>query len=405
MVRTDDAHSMRDRLDKARENLAEADIDDRDRTAISQFADHREINEGVAHSTLRDDIEDLRRLSERADRHLIEFESVKDANAVLKRNAREYDVSERSNDNYRKAIRVFFEWLDEDDDHDAYGWWDEVTIPSRETKSLDPDEVLSPAEVEQLRQAATHAREKALIEFLADTGMRITAALQLRRRDVSDLDTRQPTVATNRDGAGQKGMDPLPRPIIHSAQHLRVYLNEHHPDDHPRAPVFASKYYGGRDRENGAIHPTTTSQKLKSIAKEAGINRDRVNNHAFRHVAVTRMRRDMNMDWDDIAHRTGWSQQSLSRMKEVYAHLSNQDKNDRIWAAAGRDVDDNDADTPTFTECVNCGAEIATTARVCPQCGADQDAEWREQQLRRALAELDPETADQLIAAVESIED
>lgn len=374
MVSTTDAHGMADQVERERQNLADADIDDDDRKAIEQFTDHREVNENLALSTVRTDLSTLRRCAERADTPLLNFKSVKDANNLLKTNATEYDVSDTSNDNYRKALRVFFGWINNDPDYGQYEWWENIKIPSREPDPLDPTEVLTVDDVRTLREAADHPREKALIEFLADTGMRIAAALQLLRGDVDGLDGNRPTVSVNREGESQKGMDPLPRPVIKSKRWLRQYLNQYHPDNHPKAPVFATKRYDQRDRDNAAIHPTTTINKLKNIAECAGIDKDRVSNHAFRHVATTRMRRDMDMDWDDIAHRTGWSEHSLSRMKEIYAHLTNEDKNDRIWEAAGAESESADTEPATTPECDNCGRDLEPEDRFCPGCGADQEA-------------------------------
>lgn len=376
MVSTTDAHGMARQVERERYNLKGAywteKIHPADYPAIHEFTDHRDINEDVAQSTLRSDLANLRRCSERAEKPLLDFESVKDANRLLRTNADEYGVSPSSNDNYRKAMRVFFSWLDDDPDSDSYEWWEDITIPARETDPLDPAKLLSVEEVRALREAADHPREKALIEFLADTGLRIAAALQLLRGDIDGLDGQRPTFAVNREGEAQKGMDPLPRPIIQSKRWLRQYLNHYHPDDHPKAPVIATKEYERRDREDAAIHPTTILNKLKELAEEAGIDRGRVNNHAFRHVATTRMRRDMEMDWDDIAHRTGWSERSLARMKQVYAHLSNEDKNERVWEAVGSEREEvEDVETPD-PECINCGRDLEPGDRFCSGCGADQ---------------------------------
>ena len=373
MVSTTDAHGMADQVARERKNLAEADIDDDDRKAIREFTEHREVNEDLALSTIRSDISTLRRCAERAEKPLLAFENVKDATTLLKANQAEYGVTDASNDNYRKSLRVFFAWADEDADYGGYTWWESIKIPSRDPDPLDPSEVLSVGEVRKLREAADHPREKALVEFLADTGMRIAAALQLLRGDVAGLDGDRPTVSRNREGESQKGMDPLPRPIIQSQRHLRQYLNQFHPEDHPEAPVFATKHYDRREREDAAIHPTTSIGKLKDLAEDAGIDRDRVSNHAFRHVATTRMRRDMRMDWDDIAHRTGWSEQSLARMKQVYEHLTNEDRNDRVWEAVEGESDTDETEPAPPPECMNCGRELEPGDRYCPGCGADQD--------------------------------
>lgn len=364
-------------VERERRAVDQADIDDRDRAAVLEFADHREVNEGVAPTTLRDDIGNLRRVAERAEKPLLEFESVKDATAFLKLNNAEYGVSEASNDNYRKVLRVFFEWVDSDPDLGPYEWWEDIHIPTRQPDPLDPQEVLSEEEIQELRDVADHAREKAFIEFLADTGMRLSAACQLRRRDLRGLDGGNPEFRVNRDGLSQKGMQAVFRPVIDSTIPLRTYLNEYHPDDHPDAPVFAVKDYETRERDDGAISNAGMASKLKKTAEAAGIDRDRVHPHAFRHVAVTRMRREHGLDWDQIAHMTGWSDKSIARMKGVYLHLTNEEKNEGIRrkaGAAGATKEPDEDDAPKSTECHNCEREIEARWSVCPHCEARSDA-------------------------------
>lgn len=99
---------MTGQVNRNREKLAEADLDDQDHQAIREFADHREFAEEVAASTLRTDICNLQAAAARAEQALVDFDSDKDAIRVLQINAAEFDVSEPSNDNYRKAIRVVF---------------------------------------------------------------------------------------------------------------------------------------------------------------------------------------------------------------------------------------------------------------------------------------------------------
>jgi len=415
MANVNDVHDMAGQVARNREKLAAADIDDRDQTAIEEFADYREFVEERAGSTVRDDIGNLRRCAERAPNPLVEFESRKDANRLLKINATEYGVSDSSNDNYRKVMRVFFKWLNEDESRAEYPFWEDITIPTRDADPVDPDELLSPSEVRAFRDAADHPREKALIEFLADTGMRAAAALQVKRGDLHGLDDETPTFKPNKDGEAQKGLPVKALPIIHSQHHLRTYLNNYHPDDHPEAAVFAVKDYEHRERSDGAMHPTTASNKLKDIAETAGFDRHRVHPHAFRHVATTRMRRDLDMEWDDIAHRTGWSRRSLNRMKDIYSHLTNEEKNERIFRAAGREVSDAESQGEAFIDCRNCNREIQADEHYCPGCGvavspdigAIEDAadDAREEAADRGLDSDDPEERAAMKAIREAVDD
>ena len=41
--------------------------------------------------------------------------------------------------------------------------------------------------------------------------------------------------------------------------------------------------------------------------------------------------------------------------------------------------------TPPPRECANCGSEIPRRARACPDCGADEQTGWREQDIYDGL--------------------
>lgn len=417
MANVNDVHDMAGQVENERRRLEEADIDEADREAIAAYATYREVSAGVAAGTLRDDMGVLRRTAERAEKPLLEFTSTKDTDRLLKTNRTDHGVSPSSNDNYRARMRSFFEWLNDDPDYPAFEWWEDVKIPTREVEPIDPDEIMGLDEVRALREAADHPRDKAIIEFLADTGMRVAAAMQLKRGGIDGLDSQHPTFKPNKDGEAQKGIDTLPLPIIQSQRWLRVWLNQYHPLDAPDAPVFTTRDYLQRirvedddgeviqrDVEKGALHPSTVHTEIKYRAEAIGIDPSKVNIHSFRHVAVTRMRRDMGMDWDDIAHRTGWSDASIARMKQTYSHLTHEDKNRRVWGSVGRDTDDDGEDTgPVFIDCVNCGREMNADNRYCPDCGLDQEADMVGGQLAQAFSRLDRDQAERLMDMVEEL--
>lgn len=372
MADVNDVHDMRGQRDRAREKLLEADIADSDRRAIDEFADHRIVNEGRSPGTVRDDIGNLRRIAERANKPLLSFDSVKDATAFFERNRREFEVSPKSNDNYRAKLRVFFEWLDTDGDYGTFEFYDDIKIPTRDVDPVDAKQMLSPDEVTEIREACPRSRDKAFVEFLADTGMRVAAALQIRRGDIKDLDSRTPTFTPNADGVSQKGLTIEPRPIIHSQRWLRQYLRHSHPDESDQAPLFPVFAYESREPGNRAVSPSSMQSLLNRRAESAGLERSRVHPHAFRHVATTRMRRDLEMNWDDIQHRTGWSPSSIHRMKKIYSHVTAEEKNDRIFTQVGL-VDSSDSEDPEsmFTECTDCGQVLTNSDNYCSNCGSE----------------------------------
>ena len=372
MANVDDVHNMARQVERELGNLDDAAIDDRDRAAISEFYEHRAHVEGLADSTLRDDLGDLRRCAERTEKPLVEFESAKDAARLWSLNKSEYGVTKDStNENYADILRPFLRWLHEDPDYGDYPFHNAVRVDADQSDPIDPDEILSDGEVRKMREAAGDPMYAAMIELWADTGGRLSAVLQLRRKHAVSLDPRRPRVKFSSTGQNQKGMHTEPVALIDSTRWLRAWLNNYHPDDHPDAPMFVKDSYAPEDRENGALDPTQARRRLKDIGERAGIDRDRVKIHGFRHVATTRMKR-IGLDWDEIAHRTGWSDHSLAEMKRIYSHLDAEEINESIDAKVrGTPAEEKDepADRGTLT-CGNCPAsDLAPETEYCPECG------------------------------------
>ena len=84
MVDVDDVNGARRQLEREFDNLEEADIDDRDRTAIRRFVEYRRDGEQRALTTLISDVGNLRRASERASTPLVEM-NLSAVNALLAR--------------------------------------------------------------------------------------------------------------------------------------------------------------------------------------------------------------------------------------------------------------------------------------------------------------------------------
>lgn len=105
---------------------------------------------------------------------------------------------------YERALRVFFEWLDEQEDSPDFGFWVQIELPSGSRGRVNEEELLEEEEITQLKEAATNSRDKTLIEFLADTAARISMASQLRIGDIHELDGERPFYTPNEEGINYK---------------------------------------------------------------------------------------------------------------------------------------------------------------------------------------------------------
>jgi integrase len=377
------------KLDTANE---EGQITDADYTAITQYMQYKERRVGSI-GTAATYLSRLRTSAERAHKPLVNFDGIADIETLLDTHETNGATTAAALNNYLSALRGFYKWLDGSADADSYRWRhfiENVEPSSRNpgTEPVDPTFVPTDAELVALQEAASHPRDKALVAFLADAGPRITLALQLKRGDVRVNGTEEPTFRPNPEGEGHKKV-PDEWYRLHEAQHhLRIWLNNHHPDDHPEAPVFTTlRGYDPANREQGAIHPKTAEAALKKAAQNADIDPERAHPHNFRRAAVTRMRVKHDMSWEAIKLRTGWSDSSLSEMKQFYRRIDNADRLELV----GRELGDEPADPETAdrqnpTPCVNCGTTLEPQTRYCPDCGTDQQLD--ESDLANADEEL-----------------
>ena len=192
--------------------------------------------------------------------------STDDLRDYLTRYERNRNASKVTIDNIRRILSSFFSWL-EDEDYI-------VKSPVRRIKRVKTaavaKEVLSDEDLETLRDRCKNARDLAIIDMLASTGMRIGELVGLDKVDVN-LQERECIVT----GKGNKQ-----RPVYFDARaklHLKAYL-ETRSDNCPA--LFVSF---GSDASRMSIGGIET--RLRELGKTCGLGR--VYPHKFRRTLAT----------------------------------------------------------------------------------------------------------------------
>lgn len=312
---------------------------------------------------------------------------------------------------YIQAVKALFEWAHTQPTYGDFSWFRFIEQRERKQTPKDPDEMLGEADIAALRERAKYARTRALVEFMADTGLRRTATLQLR---VGDLDLDTNTFSVNPDGAAQKGVEDYEIgrwPLKDSPFFLRQWLHQDHPekpappDDAPLFPVIEG--YDADDRADCAAGPRAVAFQIDNAAESAGITKP-TNLHSFRHACVKRLRWKYEFEWEEIRDRLAWSERSLSEMMALYGRLDEQERIDRMRAAYGQTADGTAVDDgPAERQCPNCGMAVEASWSICPTCKVGLD-EWEPAGLSpdvyRALADLSGDGARRLVELVEGAE-
>ncbi|EJN60457.1 tyrosine-type recombinase/integrase [Halogranum rubrum] len=356
MSTIDDIHGFGEQFTNQLQRLEEADIDEADRKAIRSFIRHQDVQRGLAASTLVNNLSHLRLSAQRSDTPLTEMDR-EDVDGLLFRYKHEREYSEGTLRNYRKAFRKFFRYRGHD-------WAESIEIGSVPKREVNADKVLSKDDITALRDAARNPRDKALIEMLVDTGLRIGALGSLRVGDVQ-IGHRAGVVKLNEDAAGRKGASGK-LPITYSKPYVANWLDVHPRPDDPEAPLFHTfKREDDEQYGDGSLTYYQLQRRLKRLADDAGVDRDKVNPHNFRKTAITRWIRQ-GFSEQEIKHRATWVKDS--RQFETYSQVTDEEMNQQILAKSG--LAEQDADhAPELDKCPQCQSALQDDPQFCPGCG------------------------------------
>lgn len=225
-------------------------------------------------------------------------------------------LSAASVDSYLRSTRQFLRWAAE-----SVPAGIDVPRPKVPKRDL-RDQVLSRQEMEALVASAATVRDRALLELLCSTGLRLGEALALTGADLVDRGRqgRFVIVRHRARGGGAKGdsVREVPvRPALYTA--LRE-LARRRPADALTDRIFITS----RRRPNGEyvpLAPRTVENMVKVTAERAGITR-RVHPHLLRHSFATDFMRTKR---DPVTLQRLLGHADLGMISATYAHPSSAD--------------------------------------------------------------------------------
>lgn len=295
------------------------------------------------------------------------------ANAMLENAHTGWDSPSRNTvRNYVGPLKKFY-WFHREHRTDISDVYEDINgIPTRPT-TVEPRDMWEREEITAMRGEITNSRDRALFEFLLNTGQRIQAALTLRVKDV-DVDKGRFYLnpSTIPEASGLKGADKngLERPLLGARAYMKRWLDDHPDSDNPEAFIFCALDSWGRtdDEWKAAKHhilDTTARRILKRIAKRAGVTKPS-NPHAFRHNFVT-IAHGEGMDPDTIRWMLGHGEGSRV-METTYKHLKNGEYIDNAEVAWGlKERETTGKLTPAY--CPTCSLAPEPGAKFCDNCG------------------------------------
>lgn len=339
------------RLERAEGRLEDAAIVQEDREAIQACLD-----EDMAATTLESYLIKLAVLAEESETPLVELDA-EGLDALITELGEQREWSGSTFKIYQSAAKNLADYLDLD--------VGEISTAKQERSPVDERDVLEPAEFHAIREAATSARDKALVDLLGYTGQRVGVIQHLKLGDV-DLEER---VWYMPEGSGFKGAGETgnKRPLLGALRSLADYVDVHptgDPDDYLITRLEAGP--GGEPGDQMAAK--TIRRILRRVGDRADIDKP-VNPHAFRHYFVTVAKTQYDLDDGTVKHLIGHSADS-DVMETTYRHLSDEDHVEAAEVAFGlRDEEDDHVAPPV---CPSCQRPLRPDAEACPTAGCSE---------------------------------
>lgn len=298
------------------------------------------------------------------------------------------DVSEHTKADYKKVIKQFWKWLDgDDDDYPECVDWITTTGPTGNGKL--PKDLLTRADIDNLKDACRNPRDRAFIALLYETGARIGELIDLTVGDIEDHQHGRKVVIDGK--TGQRRL-----PLVESVPALNHWLNQH-PSGEKSDPLWCKLQVGTDQLSYNYIK----QKMLERAAERANVDKP-MNPHHFRHSRAT----DLATEFKEaqLCKWFGWVQGSDVPGK--YVHLSGRDIDKTYGQMHGlRSVEEEDEERPVI-ECPRCEDLNEKDDSFCSGCGQAldvamaQEVEVLAEQAEDQIPEVENKTEARVVRAV-----
>lgn len=245
-----------------------------------------------------------------------------------------------------------------------------VWIKTRKiVKKLNPNKLLSSAEVQTMLRISESTRDKAFLAMMYETGMRRGELLSLSLEDVNIVDgecfIRIPDNSEASDIQAKTGSRSLV--MVEYVDYIERYL---------------AVFKGTKTDRLFLFHKSNANLIINSMAKKAGIDK-RVYPHLLRHTRATELAK-LGMQETSMKRRFGWAEDS-SQIKR-YTSLTDDDADNsyRVAIGAATSKERNNK----LKHCAKCG-KVVVEGDYCAQCSEIQKLTEANTKASLKLAEME----------------
>ena len=349
------------RLERAKENFLQSDVNDENKENIIEFIDSLAANDLSIRRQLKY-FYSIKTLEKKIPQTFSKA-TKKDIRSVVTWINTTYESFWTKRD-FKIILRIFYRWLREEEGQQfsRYEYPEEVkwinTGKKRHQRKF-PKELLTPEDAKNLAQQTNNLRDRALIVLLYESGARIGELL-----DIKILDIENDNYGCLINISGKTG--PRKIRVIASAPAINNWLLEHPDREDKHAYLFCGIWGKKRGKDIGY---NTVYKSLKNAAEKAGINKP-VNPHHFRHSRATELANKFTEA--QLCEYFGWVQGS--KEASTYVHLCGRDIDSAVLKLHGI-VNEEDEQNNKFSpiECPRCKTKNDPSAKFCSQCSLGLD--------------------------------
>ncbi|MEM3555265.1 MAG: tyrosine-type recombinase/integrase [Candidatus Micrarchaeia archaeon] len=267
----------------------------------------------------------------------------------------------------KSSLKIFYRWLllgrvGKKDKYPELVSWIEIGV-ARGRKLTDKD-IISPEEFKKMLDATKNIRNRAMLQLLYETGIRLGELMSIRIEDVHFENDRSYIYIT------RSKTEPRTIFIFDSVEDVKRWLSIHPKKDDPKAYLFTNV----NGKKNISMSYQSVLETIKRIGRRALGKKVWV--HLFRHSAATNDAR-RGMPEDLMRLKYGWGKNS--RMVDRYRHRNYEDV--LRWEEGRRGIGEKAKDVQEAKKCYRCGKLNSWSNILCDSCGMYLDKQTFEKTL------------------------
>ena len=358
---------LEDRINKLRSWINEMTIPEKNKENILKFDDIGKHNK-LSPSTRIYRLKNLRTFSKYVTK---EFDKVKDNDIINFLNdwkiyntlTKEYDKrpSQNLETNMKINLKIFFTWLNKGKIPKCVSW---LNIKRRMIELK--DEIITPNELKEMIKVCDNDRDRALLSFMYDGGVRCSELLGMKIKDVKP-DNYGCLVTVINAKTRNGSITTRTIRVVDSTPYILLWLRVHPFKDKEDSPFWIStKKNFGEPLKHSSI--LTILRKIKRRSKIT----KRIFPHLFRHSSATRKAQFLYEH--ELNQFYGWSNQS--KMGYHYCHMTAENVNDKIARIKGGKDKDKEEKKEEIEPvvCPRCQTPNPSDSKFCFNCsyGFDQ---------------------------------